>query len=140
MAYQLKTEAEIEDLGTVAYVEAPFDKALQTLTQNGYTLISARDLAYARIQINNPKHSLSQYGSYMKEGVTYIPENSSILLVRNSPLLQLELAEEAVQSNRNGKEYSIDQKLAKEYQDKVSEDMNSEVFPLTERCHPNKHI
>lgn len=44
----LTIEDKIENLGTVSYVKAPFDKALQTLTQNGYTLISTQDLAYAR--------------------------------------------------------------------------------------------
>ncbi len=128
---QLKLEAEIENLGRILYIEAPFDKALEIITSNGNEFISARNLAYARTQ-EDSQHSLSRYGSYIKEGDIYIPNKSpQILLIRNSPLLQLELAKEAVKAHQSGKEYSIAEKLAKEYSEKASEDQNSEVFPLT---------
>lgn len=128
---KLKLEAEIENLGRISYVEAPFDEALQSLKDNPNEFISARDLAYARTQ-EDSQHSLSHYGSYIKEGDIYIPNKSpQILLIRNSPLLQLELAKEAVKAHQSGKEYFIAEELAKEYSEKASEDQNSGVFSLT---------
>jgi len=128
---QLQLEAEIENLGRISYIDARFDTALQLLRDNSNELITARNLAYARSK-EDSRHSLSQYGSYIKEGDVYIPNKTpQILLIRNSPLLQLELAKEAVKAHRSGKEYSIESSLAKEYSGKSSEDQNSEVFPLT---------
>jgi hypothetical protein len=44
-----KLEATVESLGNIYRVEAPFDEALEALTAQNARIISARDLAYARI-------------------------------------------------------------------------------------------
>ena len=50
--------------------------------------------------------------------------------MRDSLLLQSELAKEATRAHRENKEYSIDKALAREYLEKASESLDSEVFPL----------
>ncbi|MEK6935277.1 MAG: hypothetical protein AABW67_00660, partial [Nanoarchaeota archaeon] len=120
-------EAEIKGLGIVHRVAKPFDEALKTIKGAGASLISARDLAYARIQEGRDS-SLCNFGSYIKEGVISVPNQS--LFIRNSPLLNQEFAEQAVQAHKDGKEFYIDDKLTNQYCKQAEADKNK---PLEKR-------
>lgn len=111
-------------------VYASFDKALTELKAHGLEVVSLPQNAELRIQEGADSY-VSQNGNYVREGVIYIP-NKGRYLIRNSPLLQLELVQEAVKAHRQEREYSIQKALAKEYEDKSSQDPNSEVFHLTD--------
>ncbi len=106
-----------------------FDKALAELKTNGFEVISVPQNAELRIK-EGEKAYLSQEGNYVREAGISIP-NKGIYLVRNSPLLQFELAKKAVEANISGKEYSIEASLAKEYENKASNSLEAEVFHLT---------
>ena len=98
-------EAEVEGVGKILGVDAPFDEALASLKTEGVKYpISARDLAYSRIQ-KGKRSSLSTNGSYTKEGFLYA-KDSPVLVSLASPLLNLGLAREATQANRNGSYFS----------------------------------
>ena len=102
-------EANVKGLGEVYKVEnAPFDEALKALGDK--EIITARDLAYARIK-EGKDSSLSQNGSYIREGVVYVLNSQNkIILIRNS--LILKSPKKAVQAHRKGEEYLISKKLA----------------------------
>ena len=91
--------------GRILRVDAPFDEAVTALRQAGCRYpISVSDLARARIE-KGQSHSLSQNGSYTREGVLYFQDAHPILAL-NSPLLDLRLAKQAVQANREGRYFS----------------------------------
>jgi hypothetical protein len=96
-----------------AVFSAPFDKALEALTDKGYKVISLPQNAMLRI--NQGKDSLiSKYGNWVREGILYFPDGKP-KLVRNSPMLYL--AKEATEAHRQGKEFyptkgQIEQALA----------------------------
>ena len=91
--------------GRILRVDAPFDEALTTLREAGCRYpISVEVLAYARME-KDKRRSLNQNGSYTKEGVIYFRDAKPILAL-NSPLLDLRLARQAVQANRDGKYFS----------------------------------
>lgn len=107
--YKLKEEATIEGLGTIYYVNSPFDIASALIKGIKAQHISARYLAYSRIK-EGRKSSLCQYGSYVKEGVLYIPKQKDrILLVDNS--LVLRNPEKAVEDHHQCKEFFIDKNI-----------------------------
>ena len=116
--------SELES-GVVCYA---FDKALVDLKDNNFEVVSLPQMAQLRIQ-EGKNAKVSKNGNYVREGVIYIPKEG-IYLARNSPLLQLELAKEAVQSHRNGREYFIETKIAEEYREKASQEPKAEVFQL----------
>ncbi len=118
MAYELKKEADIQNLGSISYVAAPFDQSMDIFKEKGLTLISARDLAYARIrdaESNGVKNSsLCQNGSWIKEGVLYVPNGkNNLFLLRDS--LVLKNPAEATDAHRNSKEYKISEKAVKKH-------------------------
>lgn len=121
-------EAEVKGLGIIHRVEEPFDEALKTIKGAGAVPITARDLAYARMREGDDS-SLCTRGSYIKEGVVYIP--SKALLIRNSPLLNQKLAQEAVQVHRKSNEFHVNDKLTKKYQEQAEADKNK--FPEKKR-------
>jgi len=114
-------ESKVKSIGIICKVDKPFDEALETITHAGAKVITARDLAYARIQEGRDS-SLCSNGSYVKEGLVYVPDKT--LFIRNSPLLNPELAGKAVQSHRNGSEFYIDEKLIKKYEEQAENDKN----------------
>ena len=61
-------ESNVEGLGIIQGVAKPFGEALKTIKDAGANPISARDLAYARIQKGN-NSSLCTKGSYIKEDI-----------------------------------------------------------------------
>ena len=114
-------EADVKGLGEVHKVDKPFDEALKTIKQAGASVISTRDLAYARIE-QGRNSSLCNNGSYVKEGVLYVPGKT--LFIRNSPLLNQRLVGKAVEAHRKGSEFYVDDKLANKYQEQAEADKN----------------
>ena len=112
-------EADVKGLGIIYKVNKPFDEALKTIKSAGAKVISARDLAYARIQ-QGKDSSLCNNGSYVREGVLYVQNKT--LFIRNSPLLNQKLAKKAVQAHKSGNEFYVDNKLAEEYQEQTEQD------------------
>ncbi len=131
MVYKLTEVARIKDLGLIKKVLTnSFDHGLSVITSNKGEIISIKNLAYVIIQTNMGS-GLSRYGlgSYVREGVMTVRHLGNFL-IRNSPLLRLELAKEV--ANKYGP-YFIEENLAKSYIDKASsEDPDSEVFHLND--------
>lgn len=80
---------------------APFDQALETLTEKGCEVISLPQNAQLRIQQGKDSY-VSRIGNYTREGVLYFP-NGKPKLVRNSPILLS--AREATQAHRERKDF-----------------------------------
>ena len=100
-------EIKVNGFGEVYRVYAPFDQALNSLKNFGIeTPISLRDLAYTRVK-KGKNSPLNRYGSHTKEGFLYL-KDEPILLALNSPLLDLELARQAVEANRKRDFFLID--------------------------------
>jgi len=128
-------EAQIKDIGYIFRADAPFDEALTQLRIRGVRCpISARDLAYARIQ-EGRGNSLGNNGSYTKEGFLYL-KNNPVLLALNSPLLSQRLAKKAVQANKNGSyfftenEQAYEKAMAKAEKDKDKKPEKRKVLIL----------
>ena len=102
-------EAKIKGLGEIYRVDKPFNEALESLKEQKAKVISSRELAYARIK-EGRNSSLSNNGSYTREGFLYL-KNEPVLLDLNSPLLDLQLAEKAVEGNRKGNYFLADSKF-----------------------------
>ncbi len=112
----------VKGLGNVHTFEKPFDEALVSLRKN--KLISSRDLAYAR-RITGEDSNLSQNGSYTREAPLYSKDVS--LLVLDSPLQNIKLAKKAVQANREGNYFQLeDKELFKKYLNQAEKDLNKE--------------
>lgn len=99
-------EADVKNLGRVLYYDqGSFDVSLGAIKNKGADIITAKQLAYARMQ-RNKTHSLSQNGSYIKEGSLFVPKaEHKRYLLRES--LVLENPEAVVQAHRAGKECSL---------------------------------
>lgn len=126
---KIKIDSRTSELESgVAYTS--FDKALAKLKRNSFEVISLPQNAELRIKEGKNAYVFTN-GNYVREAEISIP-NKGIYLVRNSPLLQLELSKEAVKAHRQEEEYSIESSLAKEYSDKASDAPEAEVFHLTD--------
>ena len=86
-----------------AYVEAPFDKAKETLEKAGYRIISAEENAGLRVQ-EGAESGISQNGNWTREGFIYVPKKG-IFLTKNSPIM--ENPTEATNANRQGELYFL---------------------------------
>ena len=87
-----------------AVVYAPFDVALDSLTEQGYDVISLPQNSQLRMQ-RGADAPISRNGNWTREGILYVP-NGKPRLVRNSPVLFVLLsAREATECHRNGKEF-----------------------------------
>jgi hypothetical protein len=110
---KLELEGHVKGIGKIYYVEAPFDEEMKLFEENGLALISAKDLAYARIKLGKD-HSVSQNGSWVREGDLYVPERlaskASIVLLRDS--LVLDNPSTAVNAHRKGNEAKINEDKA----------------------------
>jgi len=99
-----------------AVVYAPFDKALEALTKEGYEIISLPQNAKLRIQQGKDSY-ISTNGNWTREGVLYFPKEKP-KLVRNSPIL-----ESAVKAtNAHGKEnefYPTKKQIEKALEDSI---------------------
>jgi len=79
-------EADIEGLGKILYCEGPFDKALSAIEKAGASIITAEELAYARMQAGS-NHSLSKNGSYVREGSLFVPRAEHKVVIDMSRLM-----------------------------------------------------
>ena len=116
-------EAEVEGLGKIYRADVPFNEALESLNEEKAKIISSRDLAYARIK-EGRNSSLSNDGSYTREGFLYL-KNEPVLLALDSPLLDLELAEKAVEENRKGNYFSTDKEVYGKYREQAEKEKNN---------------
>ena len=99
-----------------AVVYAPFDKALETLTERGYGVISLAQNAQLRIQQGADSY-ISRKGNWTREGVLYVP-NGKPKLVRNSPILLS--AKEATSAHKIREEfYPTQEQVEKALEDSV---------------------
>ncbi|MBU2443349.1 MAG: hypothetical protein KKF95_04720, partial [Nanoarchaeota archaeon] len=97
-------EADLKNNRRVLYVEAPFDKALKIIKLRGSNIITAKQLADARMQCD-VSHSLSANGAYISEGIIVdpYPKHPNILL-RES--LILNNPHNATESHRKIRNYN----------------------------------
>ena len=116
-------EIEVKGLGKIYRADLPFNKALESLNEEKAKIISSRELAYARIK-EGRNSSLSNYGSYTREGFLYL-KNEPVLLALDSPLLDLELAEKAVEANKKGNYFLTDRKVYKKYREQAEKEKNN---------------
>lgn len=123
IAMTQQIEAEVKGLGKVIRIAKPFDQALETLKKENARVISAKDLANARIQTGT-ESSLSRNGSYVKEGLVYVPDKT--LFVRNSPFLVQTIARDAVQVHRNVNEFFVNNNFIQKYQEQAETDKKKE--------------
>ena len=140
MAYELKKEASVPRKGSVFYMAAPFDEEMKLFEEKGLKLISAKDLAYARIKLGKD-HSVSQNGSWVREGDLYVPERlagkASIVLLRDS--LVLEEPEGAVKAHRRGKEAKIvDDKAKSIFEDAKKGSKDYHILESTDAIPTNR--
>ena len=129
MSYKLTKEENVEGLGEVSYVSAPFNESNKLFKSKGLGWMSARDLAYARRKTDENRKidemsSFSTNGSWIKEGDLYFPsEKNKIVLVRNSAVLRSPV--KATEAHRQGKEFFLTEKAANEYLERVKAERNS---------------
>ncbi len=84
-----------------AVVYAPFNVAFNTLTKQGYEVISLAENARLRIQ-QGPHSFISRNGNWTREGVIYVP-NEGAFLTPYSPMIQN--SREATEAHRKGEEF-----------------------------------
>jgi hypothetical protein len=110
----------IKNLGNVHTFEEPFDKSLVSFNPKT-KLISSRDNAFLRI-LTGEDSVYSQHGNYTRESPIYSKDVS--LLVLESPLQDIELAKKAVEANRKGNYFQLDDKeLFKKYLNQAENDL-----------------
>ena len=140
--YNMKTitkstlEAEVEGLGKIYRADVPFNEALESLNEEKAKIIFSRDLVYARVK-EGRNSSLSYNGSYTREGFLYL-KNKPVLLALESPLLDLELAEQAVEENKGGNYFSDNLDVYQKYREQAEKEKkenpeNRKVLILPER-------
>ena len=117
-----KLEHVVGNLG-VYRVEAPFDEALKSLSSANCRPISSRELAYVRVKQKDRNCSIWNFGNYTREGFLY-SKNKPVLVALNSPLLDLQLAQLAVESNRRAKYFSVDNEVYERYREIAEDDKN----------------
>lgn len=119
---EAKLEYEIQGLGKIYRVYAQLDKALESLEKNDAQIITARDLAYARIAlgIENLESTLSKHGIYIMEGTIFVPGYST-LVVSKSPIM--EFPNKEIAAAKNNEPFYID---AQKYIEIVEEDRYKE--------------
>lgn len=108
--------------------EGPFDKTRQSLSSIGVkTLITPRDLAYARQQVSK-NHSLNTDGSYTSAGFVYA-KGEPVLLALDSPLSRnMRLAKQATEANRQGRHFSTpDLQIYEQLAEQAEKDKEREV-------------
>ena len=88
--YKAELDADVEGLGDIYSVYAPFDKALKAIKKEKTKIITLEDLAYSRIKKGN-ESSLCTEGSFVKEAAIF--EVSKVepppIFVSDSPILKL---------------------------------------------------
>jgi hypothetical protein len=95
----MSTTVNIDGIGKLTRVTAPFNEAIETLEKAGAKkIVSFRDLALARLQ-KGKNHLVFKIDSFSSEAVVYTADNTTYFL-RNSPLLDIPLANKAAPAYR----------------------------------------
>lgn len=127
----IKIETQIDGLGSIYYSDdSAFNTASKQVLSKSKELISLRDLAYARIK-SGKKSSLSQNGSYVREGILFLPfaENRRLLL-RKSLVLQHSFS--AVNAHEKNREYFLPKNFNVEsYLEQIGKD-NYQIVTYTQ--------
>jgi hypothetical protein len=99
-------EAKVAGLGTIFYCnDSAFDEASRAVLEKSEGLISLRDLAYARIE-NGKNSSLSENGSYVREGCLFVPKSKNRRIwLRESLVMQNPGS--AVEAHKKNMEYLL---------------------------------
>jgi len=122
-------EAIIKEIGKIYFEEEPFDEAVEELKGMGAKIITARDLAYSRIK-EGYTSSLSEIGSYVKEGVIYIPKQKGVILLRDS--LALKSPKKLRRAHWKGDEFFIYKDQAFEYLEKAKDPRDDSAILITD--------
>ncbi len=126
---------EKEQLDVYSHV-GPFDEGVSALKKEGFSLITARELAEARL-LGGVKIPVSREWTWVAENFNYLPTGEILIASRDyNPLLKN--AEEATACNRAGKKFYLNQKLAKELRERAEADpekaMKSGVLLLPQKA------
>jgi len=130
-------EARIKNLGNIYRVIAPRDEAMEALERKGIEWpISARDIVYARMQ-REIGHSLSSYGTWIREGVLYVPRGI-VLFIRDSPLWEKINLKESTRILGNGQNFYLNsgKYLKQAEEDKSKEPENRRVLAIPRKWSP----
>jgi len=127
---------KVQGLGEIVEVGGDFTQILDQLNYYGATLISPRDEAYARLQTRDAERIGRSQGTWTRAGFEYVKGELPVL-VRESKLLDPELARQAVEANRQGRHFatnSLDQyaqslAIAKEDESKDPKDRRAIILP-----------
>ncbi|MGV8150525.1 MAG: hypothetical protein ACP5NV_02235 [Candidatus Woesearchaeota archaeon] len=102
----VQKEVNVEGLGKIFYCnDSAYDKASYAVLEESDELITFRDLAYARIQ-EGKNSSVSQNGSYVKEGSLFVPNANNKRIWLRESLVYINPAL-AVNAHSKGKEYLL---------------------------------
>jgi hypothetical protein len=97
-----------------------FDKGIAALNKEKLAIWTARDLAEARM-LGGANHQLSREWSWVGENFNYLPSGEILIASRDyNPILQN--AEEATDCHRNGKEFYLNNKIAKDLRERAEKD------------------
>jgi len=117
-----KSTLEFSDtgFGNIYYTDSVFYNALRNISKESASIISLRDLAYARTQ-RDKYHSISVGGSYVKEGSLFIPHaRNKRILLRES--LALQNPSQAAYFHRLGYEYFPENLSVDKYLEQLDHD------------------
>ena len=110
MVYDLKS---VPGVRGVKYIEAPFDVILSVFEGSNLSVLSAEDLAGRRVK-SGVDSFLSGNGSWVKEGVLYLPnKDHRRYLVRDSFVFAD--AKGATDAHRESEEFFVDEAYVLEY-------------------------
>lgn len=111
-------EVFVENFGTVYGCQSRLYEAVERLSKENASLISARELAYAQ-SAKGKGYLLCNYGSMLKETVISIPDFGNVL-TKDFPLIKRpEFLKSITLTHEKNEDFFIDEKLAGEYKEKV---------------------
>ena len=101
----VRREAYVKGLGTILVTRQRMDFALNSLKEFDAELISARQLAYARMK-KGLSHPISEDSSFVREGILYDPQGEyKRILLRDS--LVLKYPEAVIDAHRSHNRYYL---------------------------------
>ncbi|MBI4441702.1 hypothetical protein HY639_06035, partial [Candidatus Woesearchaeota archaeon] len=106
---------------TVYEKSGDFDEAYAALQKKGVQLMTAAELAEARIRAG-PKHPFSTSGCWVAENYNYLPNGEILIASRDSnPILKQ--PKQATDAHRSGKEFYLAEAAVKELRERATEDV-----------------
>lgn len=137
--YELINDKQIQTTNHKYFEEGNFYKNLKEIKNQNYKLTTLEQFAYLRNQADF-KDEIWERGSYTSAGVIYSPnQGENPIMVKESPLLDLNRAKKAVESHRNAKhihttkqEYEHYKQIAKQEESKLLEERTALILPFDE--------